>query len=244
MAQNDGLAPILATVSLVNPVNAIADHSSPIVVVVKPKEALPLTTIHSVVAGKQYQMSLSYKFSIGDPDAIPDPAATYRLPFQDGQPTVIGQVLGGKITTHTDSSSRFAIDFDVPVGTPVLAARGGRVVDLEQGYTVGGNDPKLKANHVLILHEDGSLGIYSHLSPNRTTVSFGQMVEAGTLIGYSGNTGYSTGPHLHFAVLVNVRSPDGSANYRSVPATFVNDAPNQVIQLFQDEKLVTNYSGR
>jgi archaeosine-15-forming tRNA-guanine transglycosylase len=49
---------------------------------------------------------------------------------------------------------------------------------------------------------------------------------------------------LHFAVLVNDHSADGSANYHSVPATFVNDVPNHAIQLFQDQKLVTNYNGR
>jgi murein DD-endopeptidase MepM/ murein hydrolase activator NlpD len=244
MAQNNGDAPILATVQLKNPVNAVVDHPSPIEVVVKPKERLPIATIHSADAGQKFKIAISYKFSIGDPWAIHDPAATYRLPFQDGQTTMVGQVAGGRISTHTDSSSRFAVDFVVPIGTPVLAARSGRVVDIDQGYTVGGNDPKLKPNHILILHEDGTLGIYSHMSPYHMTVSFGQRVEAGTLIGYSGNTGYSSGPHLHFAVLVNDHSADGSANYHSVPATFVNDVPNHAIQLFQDQKLVTNYNGR
>jgi len=102
----------------------------------------------------------------------------------------------------------------------------------------------LKANHILILHEDGTLGVYSHLSPNHTTVSFGQRVDAGTLIGYSGNTGYSSGPHLHFAVLVNARTSDGTTSYISIPATFVNDAPNHAIRLFQDETLVANFIGR
>jgi murein DD-endopeptidase MepM/ murein hydrolase activator NlpD len=244
MGQNDGLAPILATISLVNPVNAVTDRPSPNAVVVKPKASLALTTIHSVVAGNKYSVSISYKFSIGDPAAIHDPAATYRLPFLDGQSITIAQVAGGKITTHNDIGSRYAVDFIVPLGTPVVAARGGRVVDIDQSYTVGGNDPKLKPNHILLLHEDGTLGIYSHLSPNCAAVSFGQRVEAGTLIGYSGNTGYSTGPHLHFAVMVNDQSADGSANYRSVPATFVNDAPTHTIQLFQDQKLVTNLNGQ
>lgn len=244
IAKNDGPAPILATVNLLNPDNAIVDPVSPIVFVIKPKESVPIASIHGAVAGQHYRISTSYKFSIGDPDAHHDPAATYRLPFQDGQQVMIGQVPGGRITTHTAADLLYAVDFDVPIGTPVLAAREGRVVDVDQSFTKGGNDPALKANHVLILHEDGTLGIYSHLSANRITVSIGQWVEAGTLIGYSGNTGYSTGPHVHFAVLTNIRTPDGTAKYASIPVTFVNDGQNRRIQFSQDEMLVAKYSGR
>ena len=243
MAQNNGPAPILATVSLLDPINATVDHPFPIVTVVRPKETRLIASVHSVVAGQRYRISISYKFSIGDPDTIHDPAATYRLPFQGGQAITIGQVAGGKITTHTDPGSRFAIDFVVPVGTPILAARKGRVVDIDQGYIEGGKDSSLKANHILILHEDGTLGVYSHLSPNRITVTFGQWVDAGTLIGYSGNTGYSTGPHLHFAVLVNARTPDGTAKYISVPMIFVNEASSHALRLIQDESLVVNNNG-
>lgn len=58
--------------------------------------------------------------------------------------------------------------YDVVIGTPVLAARKGRVVDIDQGFIKGGNDPSLRANHVMILHEDGTLGMDSHFSANRT----------------------------------------------------------------------------
>lgn len=244
MAQNNGPAPILATVNLLNPDNAVIDPASPIVLVVKPRESVPIASVHSAVAGQRYRISTSYKFALGDPDAVHDPAATYRLPFHDGQATKIGQVFGGRITTHSAPDSKFAIDFDVPIGTPVLASRKGRVVDVDQNFTQSGRDPSLKANHVLILHEDGTLGMYSHFSANRIAVAIGQWVEAGALIGYSGNTGYSTGPHLHFAVLTNTRTPDGSAKYLSVPVTFVNDAPDRRIQFSQDEMLVANHRGR
>jgi len=243
MVQNNGPAPILATVSLDKSVNVKEDHASPIIVVVRPNKTLPVATVHAKDAAKAYRIAVSYKYSIGDPDAVQDPGATYRLPFEDGQAIRIGQVLGGRITTHTGPDSKYAVDFDVPIGTPVLAARRGVVVDMDQGYTEGGNDPRLKANHVLILQEDGTLAVYSHLSANSVKVAFGQKVETGTLIGYSGNTGYTTGPHLHFAVLINTRTPDGAAKYVSVPATFVNGAPSRAIKFSQDEELVVNYGG-
>jgi len=244
VAQNNGPAPVLATVNLINPDNAIVDHPSPVVVVVKPNESLPIASIRGAVAGRRYRISTPYKFSIGDPDAVHDSEATYRLPFRGGQTVTIRQVVGGRITTHTGMDSKFAVDFGVPVGTPVLASREGRVVDIDKDFTKGGGDPSLKANHVIILHDDGTLGMYSHFSANRITVSNGQWVDAGTLIGYSGNTGYSTGPHLHFAVLTNTRTPDGSAKYVSIPATFVNDSPDQKILFAQDQTVVANYHGR
>ncbi len=244
IARNNGPAPILATVSLVNPDDAIVDPPSPIVVVVKPNESLPIASIRSAVAGQRYRISTEYKFSIGDPDAVHDPEATYRLPFKNGQTVTIRQVVGGRITTHTGIDSKFAVDFSVPVGTPVLASRRGRVVDIDKDFIKGGRDPSLKANHVIILHDDGTLGMYSHFSANRITVSNGQWVDAGTLIGYSGNTGYSTGPHLHFAVLTNTHTPDGSAKYISIPVTFVNESPDQEILFAQDQTVVANYHGR
>ena len=241
LAQNSGPAPILATVSLLNPVNAIIDRSSPIAVVVPPGETITVAVIHGAVQGQEYRIATNYKFSIGNPDAVQDPRATYLLPFKEGQVITVGQVLGGKITTHNNPASRNAVDFTVPIGTPILLARKGRVVDIDQGYSEGGADPLLKANHVLILHEDGTLGLYSHFAHNRIMVSSGQWLEAGALIGYSGNTGYSTGPHLHFVVLSNTRSTDGAAQYLSQPVKFVNYAPLQEVQLCQGDKLVPSH---
>lgn len=240
IAQNDGPAPILATVDLSKSENAIVDHVSPIVVVVKPQESIPIATVHGAVAGKGFRISTSYKFSIGVPDVIPDPMVAYRLPFQDGQKIMIGQVLGGTITTHNAPDSKYAIDFDIANGTPVLAARKGRVVDIDQGFTKGGNDPSLRANHVMILHEDGTLGMYSHLSANRINVTLGERVETGALLGYSGNTGYSTGPHLHFAVLSNTRTQDGTVKYVAVPVSFINGSSDHKIQFTQHQNLVVN----
>lgn len=235
MAQNSGPAPILATVNLHHPENATVDHPSPIVVIVKPQQSLPVASVHRELPGKPYRIASAYQYALGDPDAVHDPAAIYQLPFQDGQTIRIGQSYGGHITTHHNPDSRYAVDFIVPVGTPVLASRAGRVVDIDQEYTLGGNDPALKANHVLILHEDGTLGMYSHLAMHRISVSFGQPVAAGDLLGYSGNTGYSSGPHLHFAVLINTRTPDGSAKYVSVPANFVNGADGHPLRFAQSD---------
>lgn len=241
MAQNNGPAPILLNLKLTS-TNAIVERPSPIVVV-KPAETIQVAQIHSEVSGHGYRVARSYQFSIGDPNAVHDPSAIYRLPFKDGQAITVGQVWGGKIITHTTPASRYAVDFVVPIDTPLVAARKGRVVDIDQNFTDGGTDPLLKANHVMILHEDGTLGLYSHLAANRIAVSFGEWVDAGTLIGYSGNTGYSTGPHLHFAVLTNTPIADGAARYLSHPIRFVNFSTAQEIKLIQGAKWLVNDTG-
>jgi murein DD-endopeptidase MepM/ murein hydrolase activator NlpD len=94
----------------------------------------------------------------------------------------------------------------MPEGEPIKAARGGVVTAAVGYYSSGGLDQgyKSKGNHVIIRHDDGTYAEYYHLRKKGVVVSLGATVSAGDLIGYSGNTGYSGGPHLHFAVFRNL----------------------------------------
>ncbi len=88
------------------------------------------------------------------------------------------------------------IDLGTPIGTPVKAALSGVVVET-------GNTDKYPGCYsygkwVLIKHGNGLATLYAHLSD--IVVKDGQQVKTGQVIAYSGNTGYSTGPHLHFTV--------------------------------------------
>ncbi len=100
------------------------------------------------------------------------------------------QVYGGK--------GHDGIDLRAPVGTPIKAARLGIVTAVRntvsycRGYQIG------YGNWVLIKHDNNLSTFYAHLT--QIKVSPGDSVETGQLIGYSGNTGYTTGPHLHFGV--------------------------------------------
>jgi murein DD-endopeptidase MepM/ murein hydrolase activator NlpD len=82
------------------------------------------------------------------------------------------------------------IDIGVPLGTPVVSAADGTVTFAGQQTGYG--------THVEVQHADGVVTTYSHLS--HIDVVVGQKVRAGQLIAHSGNTGHSTGPHLHFEV--------------------------------------------
>ncbi|MBD8643944.1 M23 family metallopeptidase [Stenotrophomonas sp. CFBP 13724] len=125
----------------------------------------------------------------------------YQLPF-DARRFSVGQAPQGRFS-HRDAENRHAVDFTLPEGTPVLAARAGRVTRVQAGFSGNGLDPlrdRDRANYVRIVHDDGSMAVYAHLQHEGVLVGEGQQVQAGQPIALSGNTGYSTAPHLHFAV--------------------------------------------
>jgi murein DD-endopeptidase MepM/ murein hydrolase activator NlpD len=95
-----------------------------------------------------------------------------------------------------------AIDYVLPEGRPVFAARAGKVVFVKRDSNIGGFDKKYwyDGNRIVISHENGEYSAYEHLLYKGILVRKGQKVKEGDLIGYSGNTGYSAGPHLHFEV--------------------------------------------
>ena len=139
----------------------------------------------------------------GDPSARPR-AVTYVLPLRQSTPR-IDQGYGGSFS-HTDAQNRYAVDFAAEIGTPVLAARDGTVMQVESDFEKAGlNLEKYggRANFIRILHDDGTMTLYAHLKADGVLARTGQRVRAGQQIGLSGNTGFTTGPHLHFAVQVN-----------------------------------------
>ena len=139
----------------------------------------------------------------GNPNAQAQ-AVIYLLPV-DTRSWRIDQGWHGSFS-HNDAQNGYAIDISVDEGTPVLAARDGVVMQVESDFDKAGlNREKYaeRANVIRIVHDDGSMAVYAHLKLDGALVRAGQRVVAGQRIGYSGDTGYTTGPHLHFAVQVN-----------------------------------------
>ncbi|MFF3741982.1 M23 family metallopeptidase [Streptomyces sp. NPDC002566] len=112
-----------------------------------------------------------------------DPVAKYRLSASFAQ--------AGGMWAHKHSGQ----DFAVPTGTKVMAAHGGIVV--KAGGNGAGDGPAY-GNAVVIKHANGVYSQYAHLS--RVDVNVGQVVKTGQRIALSGNTGNSSGPHLHFEI--------------------------------------------
>ncbi len=90
------------------------------------------------------------------------------------------------------------LDITAPYGTPIIAPAAGRVIKTgwENGYGLS----------IIIDHGYGVQTRYAHLA--RTAVAVGQVVRRGDRLGHIGSTGLSTGPHLHYEVLVNGRPQD------------------------------------
>src|SRR5690606_7523916 len=127
----------------------------------------------------------------------------YLLPLHPGAPRVEQARGGGH--SHVDAENHYAVDFAAAPGSTGLAAREGVVMQVEAA-PVGASDASTghgRANVVRILHDDGSMAVYAHLQPGGALVRPGQRVRRGQPIALSGNTGASTGPHLHFAVQAN-----------------------------------------
>ena len=166
-----------------------------------------------------------YVYLPGDPAAQHDSDTTYRLPYAVGTSHTVSQSYPVS-ATHRTRDSMYAVDFTMPVGTDIVAARGGVVFDVAARNFKGGPDEAQYArlaNLVRILHDDGTYAVYAHLNWNTIRVSPGDRVAAGEYIADSGNTGFSSGPHLHFAVLRNfgMRVESLPVRFRTAPGTDV-----------------------
>jgi murein DD-endopeptidase MepM/ murein hydrolase activator NlpD len=143
-----------------------------------------------------------------------DSSYIYSLPFEHKKKVFLVQ---GYESMFSHKGTR-ALDFKVKTGTKVCAARGGVVTGMRNDSDKRGLKPEnlSDGNYILIQHSDGSVANYWHFKKEGVLVNVGDTVVAGQLIGYSGNTGYSAFPHLHF----EVQGYDASGKYGQLPTRF------------------------
>ncbi|WP_339843967.1 peptidoglycan DD-metalloendopeptidase family protein [uncultured Halopseudomonas sp.] len=198
IVHNELYAPVEVELSIESARNLAGVPEKPIRWVLQPRETIRLLTLSPTGDGAP---SYSYKLrhALGDPRAK-HALVDYPLPWEGG-PFRVTQGPGGRYS-HTGPKGRHAIDVAMPEGTPILAARPGVVVKVENNQNGRGTHPS--GNFVRVLHDDGTMSVYLHLKHRSVVVGEGQRVRTGSLLAKSGNTGNSTGPHLHFVVQKNV----------------------------------------
>jgi len=151
-----------------------------------------------------------------DPTALPTPRpGVLAMPLQLDLVQNLTQGYGATKFAQLTYSSKFhnGIDIRAPLGTRIFAGESGRVI------AVGNTDSYCPpvwygrkkyggsyGKYIVIKHENNLSTLYSHLS--LPVVRVGDAVNRGDLIGYTGNTGFSTGPHLHFTVYANIYGAD------------------------------------
>lgn len=162
-------------------------------------------------------------------DFGPSAASAYVLPYRPGTEHLVW-----RSTSHFNPGNRgvglYAIDFEMPIGTPIVAARAGRVVAIQERFA-DGNGTDLHENYVMIEHADKTVARYIHLRENGVQVRMGDKVAQGQAIAQSGNSGQTGGPHLHFDV--QRCGPNLPPDYnklpcgRTVPVNFSNTESNR-----------------
>lgn len=196
--RNDLYAPVEIELSFTGLKNVSGAPSRPIRRVMPLRSSIRLAQLMPTRSGQPLAYLPKFEYSLGDPVGA---TVAYRYPYPwRGGPFRVSQGAEGQYS-HFGPRNRYAIDIAMPEGTPIIAARGGIVVKTENGQTGRGTDPS--GNFVRVLHDDGTMGVYLHLQKGSVSVREGQRVVVGSPLALSGNTGNSSGPHLHFVVQRN-----------------------------------------
>ncbi|MDB6125826.1 MAG: Peptidase [Pedosphaera sp.] len=197
--QNLEAADVTATFDM-QLLNMEANAKFPFTSTIAGNQTIEAFTLQPVKKDFPWNYSYTDSFTIGNNKAVHDDSYVYSLPYAAGNAFRVTQGYHGNFS-HT-GPDEYATDWKMPIGTPIHAARSGVVVKAKDDSNVGGPDRKYEnsANCILIQHTDGTIGIYAHLKKGGNVVKVGDKVNVGDLIGHSGNTGFTSGPHLHFSV--------------------------------------------
>ena len=243
IATNKSAAPVTVAAKIAGGAHQyLSDRKWPLREVIAPNSTYEIARVFTKENREPCQMEMTYSHSVGDAFTVPDRHYKYRLPFKKGIIIHVIQEPDGVLTTHKDALNRYAVDFSVPQGTPVLAAREGTVIEIREAFNEGGIDRALaeKANFVSIIHSDGTFAQYVHLAPHSVLVRPGERVEAGQVIGRSGHTGYAGGPHLHFDLRWVRIGADGIVRQASLPFHFFRQRSGEKITLRQRMRITVD----
>lgn len=227
VAHNDFYAPIEVRLEFLKITGVQYPHPDQVLRwVVDPRSDQLLLNLDILEGAAAPYVEVQYEYIPGDPTAPHRPGVQYLVPYSAGRDFPVTQAFPDAYT-HQTLDSVYAVDIAMPVGTNVLAARSGTVFEVASDNYRGGLDmlrDSENANVVRIVHDDGTLAVYAHLNWNSIRVKPGDRVKAGQYIADSGNTGFTSGPHLHFAVQRNA-----GLKIESLPVVFKGANSSSVV---------------
>lgn len=160
-----------------------------------------LTTLTVIKKGKAFKFSYKTLTNYGNHNINKyDGDYIYDLPFSTSHAFKIYQGYNGNFSHQNENS----LDFTMPVGTEIKAIREGVVIKVidENSKSCGEEECKKYNNLIIVYHTDGTFAEYTHIKHKGSTVKVGDNISKGQLLAYSGNVGWSTGPHLHLVVFL------------------------------------------
>lgn len=188
---------VVLTYSLTN-MKSENNPQKPIIVPSKTKK-LELDKFSVINSKKPFEISYNSQQCIGNINQTTyDDKYKYSLPFKKGTEHTVFQGYNGSFSHKNEN----ALDFPMDVGTEVLAIRDGVVIQVVTKYVVACLREECKQfnNYITVRHNDGTFAEYTHIKKNGSLVNIGDQVKEGQVVALSGNTGYSSGPHLHLIV--------------------------------------------
>ena len=197
-ASNNEFCPISISLDL-NLTNMVFTQSQDKVLVIPEKtEKFKLGELSILTRGEKYKYSYRSHYNIGDVNISSyDTTYEYGLPYSKGKRFLVFQGYNGSFSHQNEN----AIDFSMPEGTEILAARDGVVIKVVDNNNESCPQQECVKynNYITVYHSDGTFANYVHIKYNGSKVKVGDHINKGELIASSGNTGWSSGPHLHFS---------------------------------------------
>ena len=234
-ASNNEYCPVSAVISFAISNLSISTGTQTIFVIPAKASHFLITELQKINDYKAYKYSYKFKSNFGDITLQTyDSSYEYDLPFTKGNSFKLHQGYNGSFSHQNEN----ALDFTMPEGTEVAAARDGIVVSVVQNNTTScPNKSCIQYNNFVTIYQaDGTFANYAHLKYKGSKVNVGDSVKQGDIIALSGNTGFTSGPHLHFVCyLPNIEKRKSIETYFKI-----NDG-NDVYTLAEQEVYTKDY---